>query len=65
MKNVLPVALVVVFSQLFVTVLFAEEKDIDLGHYGKTIFEDEFEGKALNKKWGMYKSASTVRDGVM
>ncbi len=65
MKNVLPFALVVVFSQSFLTKLSAGEKDIDPAHYGKTIFADEFDSKELNKKWGMYKSASTIRDGVM
>ena len=64
-KKLLILAFVASASQAFLIPIFAGEKDIDPGHYGKTIFEDEFEGEGLNKKWGMYKSASTVRDGVM
>ena len=42
-------------------VLLADGKSINAEIYAKIIFE----GKALKKEWGMYKSATTVRDGVM
>ena len=33
--------------------------------YPNVIHQDEFEGKALEKPWGSWKSESVVRDGVM
>ncbi len=65
MKNLLVLAFVVSVADFFLPGVSADEKSIDAGHYGRIIFEDEFEGEVLNKKWGMYKSASTVREGVM
>jgi len=65
MKTPFLILLVVLVSQSYPATLSAGEKSIDPEHYGKTIFEDEFQGKELSKKWGMYKSASTIRDGVM
>lgn len=38
---------------------------IDAARYTKTLFEDEFAGAALDKAWKSYKSASTIRDGVL
>lgn len=65
MKKILLITFVITFGQAALISLFAADKDIDPGIYRTTIFEDEFSGESLNKKWGMYKSASTVRDGVM
>jgi hypothetical protein len=33
--------------------------------FSKTVFEDDFSGKALKKEWGSWKSESVVRDGVL
>ncbi len=43
----------------------AEEARIDSSRHHKVLFEDEFDGDHLGKRWGMYKSASVVKDGVM
>ncbi len=39
--------------------------EISPEHFQQVIFEDDFSAGKLSKRWGMYKSASTVRDGVM
>ena len=33
--------------------------------YGRTIFADDFSANAFGPRWGHYKSASVVRDGVL
>ncbi len=61
-------------DRLFVLVIFlfgflscanAEEASIEPSRYQKVVFEDEFSGDHLGKRWGMYKSESVVKDGVM
>lgn len=32
---------------------------------GKVVFEDDFSKKGFDKRWGHYKSASEIRDGVL
>ncbi len=54
-----------VFPLITATSVCSGEKEIDPGHFKKIIFADEFSEASLGKRWGMYKSASTVRDGVM
>lgn len=53
------------FSLFFRSNAFGGEKEIAPEHFNRVIFEDEFEHLTLKKAWGMYKSASTVRAGVM
>ncbi len=43
----------------------AEQPTISPKKYKQVLFEDDFSEAVLSKRWGMYKSASTVRDGVM
>lgn len=38
---------------------------IDPARYSRGLFEDAFDGPALGKAWKSYKSASTIRDGVL
>jgi hypothetical protein len=43
----------------------AQSPSIEADHYKTILFEDDFSGDHLGSRWGMYKSASVVRDGVM
>lgn len=43
----------------------AEDVSIEPSRYSKVLFEDEFSGDHLGERWGMYKSASVIKDGVM
>ncbi|MBL4884029.1 MAG: DUF1080 domain-containing protein [Planctomycetaceae bacterium] len=53
-------------SQPFLTAeCIAQTASISSDHYQEVLFEDDFSAKQLSKQWGMYKSASTIRDGVM
>jgi hypothetical protein len=38
---------------------------IDPARYTRALFEDAFDGPSLGKSWKSYKSASTIRDGVL
>lgn len=42
-----------------------ETASISPDHFKQVIFEDDFSADKLSKSWGMYKSASIIRDGVM
>ena len=46
-------------------VLNAQQTAISPESYNAVLFEDDFSGEGLGKRWGMYKIASVVRDGVM
>ena len=51
---------------LFNSRVFADQPTaISAAYFNTVIFADEFERPTLRKAWGMYKSASTVRDGVL
>ncbi len=43
----------------------SETASISPDHFKQVIFEDDFSAAKLSKRWGMYKSASIIRDGVM
>ena len=34
-------------------------------YYSRTVFSDDFSGDGFGKRWGHYKSASVVKDGVL
>src|SRR5262245_24779327 len=59
--------MIVRLAILMTTVILAcaDEGLIDPARYGKVLFEDEFAGESLGPAWKMYKSASTIRDGVL
>lgn len=65
MKKVLCFIFVLTLGSIHSSILLAADKEIDAALYQQVLFADEFSGEALDKRWGMYKSASTVRDGVM
>ena len=64
MKPIFSVA-VFLLPLMFSNATTAETPSISPKHYQQVIFEDDFSADKLDKRWGMYKSASTVRDGVM
>lgn len=64
MKPTISVALLL-FPLMFSNATAAETASISPEHYQQVIFEDDFSAAKLGKRWGMYKSASTVRHGVM
>src|SRR5712691_9789782 len=34
-------------------------------YYSRAVFSDDFSGNGFGKRWGHYKSASVVKDGVL
>ncbi len=66
MKQITSVtALLIFLTGTVINAASPETATISPDHYQKVIFEDDFSAGKLGKRWGMYKSASTVRDGVM
>lgn len=58
MKRLLPLFLLAFTA----TLAFAE---IPAASYTRTVFSDDFSGAEFGKRWGHYKSASIVKDGVL
>jgi hypothetical protein len=58
MKRLLPLLLL-----SFATTLALAE--IPASYYPRTIFTDDFSGTEFGKRWGHYKSASVIKDGVL
>jgi len=53
------------FQQVLISQCSAQTSGISPAHYQQILFKDDFSARQLSKQWGMYKSASTIRDGVM
>lgn len=53
------------FLLLLSAALPAQSAETEANHYPRVIFADDFSGPDFNKRWGHYKSASVVRDGVL
>jgi hypothetical protein len=58
MKRILPL----LFLSLTAAIALA---DIPSSYYPRTIFSDDFSGSEFGKRWGHYKSASVIKDGVL
>lgn len=43
----------------------ANAQDAALPAYSRTVFQDDFAGETFGPRWGHYKSASIVKDGVL
>ncbi|TWT49564.1 hypothetical protein Pla22_47610 [Rubripirellula amarantea] len=48
-----------------ILVLTVALPSVEAGDFNTVIYEDEFTGSVLNKRWGSWKSESEVRDGVL
>jgi len=51
------------FASLIATVSFAGEPTA--GYYSRTVFSDDFSSGGFGPRWGHYKSASIVKDGIL
>ena len=58
MKCILPLLLLAFTTPL----VLAEIPD---SYYPRTVFSDDFSGTEFGKRWGHYKSASVIKDGVL